>query len=129
MCICICIYTYIYTHIHIYIYIGITSLSLSIYIYMYVCMYVCVYIYIYTYTYIHVHLQCELHSMPVSVKNTTLLLSEPLPCNLAAETPILPLIWCSESFFSLVCSSPKKCLFHRHRYHRQGGDELAAAGR
>ena len=37
------------------------------------------------------------HAIPASVKKT-LLLCEPLPCKPAAETPILPLIWCSDSF-------------------------------
>ena len=49
-------------------------------------------------------------ALPVSV-NKTLLLFKPLPCNPAAETPILPLSWCSETEYSNVCSSPEECFF------------------
>ena len=44
-----------------------------------------------------------LAAMPVSV-NKTSLLREPLPCNLATETALRPLIWCSDG-----CSSHASC--------------------
>ena len=53
---------------------------------------------------------------PVSV-HKTFLLGEHLPCNTAAETPLQPLIWHSESLSSHVVCSPEVFLFlvHRHR--------------
>ena len=44
-----------------------------------------------------------------------LLLGEPLPCDPAAETAILPLIWHSEGLSSRGSSLPEECFFHRHR--------------
>ena len=88
-------------------------------------MYVCIYIYIYTYIYIYACI-INSHTDPRARRSTTwrcpwgrwrcssarpssssrgppfrekqmLRLCEPLLCNPAAETPILPPIWCSES--------------------------------
>ena len=53
--------------------------------------------------------------LPVCEK--TFLILEPLPCNLAAETPLRPLIWYSEGISSQGISSPEECFCHKHRYH------------
>ena len=54
-----------------------------------------------------------------------LLLREPLPCNPAAETAILTLLWCSDSLSSQMWFSPEDSFFHRSRYEssifRKGG--------
>ena len=42
---------------------------------------------------------------------------QPLPCNPVAETPILPLIWCSDSLsFPTRLLLLRRVVFHRHRY-------------
>ena len=48
--------------------------------------------------------------LPVPV-NKTLLLCEPLPFNPEEATPVLPLIWCSDSLFSHVSSPPEEFFF------------------
>ena len=53
--------------------------------------------------------------LPASVEKTLLLL-EPLPCNLAAETALQPLIWCFSREYSQAYSSPEECFFRR-RWH------------
>ena len=44
-----------------------------------------------------------------------LLLCKPSPFNSAADTPVLPLTWCSKSLSSQGSSSPEECIFNRHR--------------
>ena len=51
---------------------------------------------------------------PTSVYEQTFLLGMPLTCSSAAETAILPLIWCSESL-SVQGSYFLEVFFHRHR--------------
>ena len=58
----------------------------------------------------------------------TLLLRQPLPCNPAAETALQPLIWCLESSFVFVSSSPEGWFFTDTGIARIPGDVRPGRG-
>ena len=69
------------------------------------CIYIYIFMYVYIYIYIYIVVPRKYQDMlPVTVNNT-LLSRELPPCHSSAETPLQPLIWCSESLLSYMCFS------------------------